>query len=125
VAEAAAGASARAGEAVVELRGLTVRYGRRSILDGVSLSVARGSVYALLGRNGVGKSSVLRCLLGQQKPSAGVAPLRAGRRRADARSLMERVGYVPEEPDAPPELCARELVPFCGRLNVPAGTKRP
>ena len=31
---------------------------------------------------------------------------------------MERVGYVPEEPDAPPELCARELVLFCGRLNV-------
>ena len=119
VAEAAAGASARAAsEAVVELRGLTVRYGRRSILDGVSLSVARGSVYALLGRNGVGKSSLLRCLLGQQKPSAGEARLFGQDAWRGRLRLMERVGYVPEEPDAPPELSARELVLFCGRLNV-------
>jgi ABC-2 type transport system ATP-binding protein len=119
VSEAAANPAARAAsEAVVELRGLTIRYGRRSILDGLSLSVARGSVYALLGRNGVGKSSLLRCLLGQQKPSAGEARLFGQDAWRGRHSLMERVGYVPEEPDAPPELCARELVLFCGRLNV-------
>ncbi len=104
--------------AVVELRGLTVRYGRRLVLDDVSLSVARGSVYALLGRNGVGKSSLLRCLLGQQRPSAGEARLFGQDAWRSRQALMERVGYVPEEPDAPPELSARELVLFCGRLNV-------
>jgi ABC-2 type transport system ATP-binding protein len=118
VAEADAKAAGAVTEAIVELRGLTVRYGRRSILDDVSLSVARGSVYALLGRNGVGKSSLLRCLLGQQKPTAGEARLFGRDAWRFRQSLMERVGYVPEEPDAPPELSARELVLFCARLNV-------
>ena len=118
VAEADAKAAGAVTEAIVEVRGLTVCYGRVHVLDDVSLSVARGSVYALLGRNGVGKSSLLRCLLGQQKPSAGEARLFGRDAWRFRQSLMERVGYVPEEPDAPPELSARELVLFCARLNV-------
>jgi ABC-2 type transport system ATP-binding protein len=106
------------GSAVVELRGLSVRYGRRVVLDDVSLSVPSGCVYALLGRNGVGKSSLLRCLLGQQRANAGEARLFGQDAWRSRQSLMERVGYVPEEPDAPPELNARELALFCGRLNV-------
>jgi ABC-2 type transport system ATP-binding protein len=59
----------------IELEGLTVRYGTRLALDNVSLKVPEGSVYALLGRNGAGKSSLVRCLLGEQKPGAGRARL--------------------------------------------------
>jgi len=105
-------------EAVVDVRGLTVRYGRRLILDGVTLQVPRGSVYALLGRNGVGKSSLMRCLLGQQRADGGALRLFGLDCWRERQALMERVGIVPEEPDAPPELTARELVRFCGRLNV-------
>lgn len=103
-------------EPVLRADALTVRYGRAPACDRVSLSVPAGCVYALLGRNGAGKSSIVRCLLGQQKPQSGRAFLFEGdawRRRA---SLMERVGVVPEEPDAPPELTARQLLAFCSRL---------
>ena len=117
VAEPGAAASA-AVSAVVELRGLTVRYGSRVVLESVSLAVPRGAVYALLGRNGTGKSSLLRCLLGQQRPQGGEARLFGRDAWRFRQALMERVGYVPEEPNAPPELSARELVLFCGRLNV-------
>jgi len=98
------------------VEGLTVRYGRKTALSGVTFSVAPGSVYALLGRNGAGKSSLLRCLLGQQKPQAGRATLfgeDAWRRRA---SLMARTGVVPEEPDVPPEMTARQIAGFSRRL---------
>ena len=98
------------------VEGLTVRYGRAIACADVTLSVERGSVYALLGRNGAGKSSLMRCLLGQQKPSAGRATLfgeDAWRRRA---SLMSRVGVVPEEPDAPPEMTASQIARFCRQL---------
>ncbi len=55
----------------ISVEDLTVRYGRTTACAGISLSVARGAVYALLGRNGAGKSSLVRCLLGQQKPASG------------------------------------------------------
>ena len=95
---------------------VTVRYGRATACAQVSLSVRRGEVYALLGRNGAGKSSLVRCLLGQQRPEAGRALLfgkDAWKTRARA---MARVGFVPEEPDAPPPMTARQLADFCGYL---------
>ena len=98
------------------LEDLTVRYGRSTACAGVSLSVERGAVYALLGRNGAGKSSLVRCLLGQQKPSSGRAALfgeDVWRKRA---RLMASVGVVPEEPDAPPAMTAPQIADFCRRL---------
>jgi len=103
-------------ETVLSLQSLTVRYGRKAACEAVSLSVERGAVYALLGRNGAGKSSLVRCLLGQQKPTSGRASLFSEdvwKRRAP---LMARVGVVPEEPDAPPAMTARQLSAFCSRL---------
>jgi ABC-type multidrug transport system ATPase subunit len=101
---------------VAAVEGLTVRYGGVTACSDVTLSIARGSVYALLGKNGAGKSSLLRCLLGQQRPAQGRALLfgeDAWKRRVAA---MARIGVVPEEPDAPPEMTGRQIVEFCGRL---------
>ena len=103
-------------ENVVNIDGLTVRYGRKTAVDRVTIAVPRGAVYALLGRNGAGKSSLVRCLLGQQRPAAGAITLFGDdvwRRRA---ALMERVGVVSEEADAPPEMSVAALARFCARL---------
>jgi ABC-type multidrug transport system ATPase subunit len=98
---------------VVSVEGLTVRYGKRAVLDGVSFEVPRGSVFALLGRNGSGKSSLVRCALGLQKPAAGAARLFEQDAWASRARAMARVGVVPEEPDAPPEMTPSELLAFC------------
>jgi len=103
-------------ETAVSLEGLTVRYGKSTACEDVSLSIARGAVYALLGRNGAGKSSLVRCLLGQQKPSAGRALLFGRGVWSERTALMARVGVVPEEPDAPPAMNALQLSDFCRRL---------
>jgi ABC-2 type transport system ATP-binding protein len=95
---------------------VTVRYGKTVAADGVSLQVARGSVYALLGRNGAGKSSLVRCLLGQQKASAGTARLFGADAWTSRVAAMARVGVVPEEPDVPPEMTAAAAGDFCSRL---------
>lgn len=97
--------------------GLTVRYGRRTALDDVSFGVEEGSVYALLGLNGAGKSSLVRCLLGLRRPESGTAAMfgrDTWRHRAE---VLAEVGVVPEEPDAPPSLCAREIARFAGRIQ--------
>jgi ABC-2 type transport system ATP-binding protein len=97
---------------------LAVRYGRTAVVEDVSFAVPRGGVYALLGRNGAGKSSIVRCLVGQQRATSGRVLLfgeDAWRSRA---RLMARVGLVPEEPDAPPELPPARLVALVARLHA-------
>lgn len=101
---------------VLAAEGLEVRYGRRPVLHDVSFEVGAGQVFALLGRNGSGKTSLVRCLLGQQRPSVGRARLFGHDAWAERHRAMERVGVLPEEPDAPPSMSARELSGFCRRL---------
>jgi len=101
------------GEAVLSVEDLAVRYGPQTVLEGVSFQVPRGSVFALLGRNGSGKSSLVRCALGLQKPARGGVRLFGEDAWTARRRAMGRVGVVPEQPDAPPELTAGELLAFC------------
>jgi ABC-2 type transport system ATP-binding protein len=94
---------------------LTVRYGRREVLQRVSLSVPRGSVYAILGRNGAGKSSLIRCVCGFQRPAAGRVELLGRDSWIERRELMQEVGIVPEDTDAPPEMRVGDLLTFYRR----------
>ena len=100
----------------IEARALEVRYGRTTVLNGIDLEVAPGEVCALLGRNGAGKSSLVRCLLGHQKPALGSVRLFGRDAWKDRVRLMERVGVVPETGDAPPTMSALQLSRFCARL---------
>lgn len=98
------------------VEGLAVRYGKRTALENVSFSVPAGSVYALLGRNGAGKSSLVRCALGQQRPDSGSARVFGHEIWSTRAEAMQRVGVVPEEPDAPPGMTAPALSDFFRRL---------
>jgi ABC-2 type transport system ATP-binding protein len=101
----------------LETTGLSVSYGRHTVVEQLTLSVPRGSVFALLGRNGAGKSSLLRVLLGERPPSAGRVRLLGEDPWAHRARLMEHVGVVHEDPDAPPEMTAAALSTFCSRLH--------
>jgi ABC-2 type transport system ATP-binding protein len=100
----------------IGIRDLTVRYGRTLAVDQVSLNVAKGSVYALVGRNGAGKSSLVRCLLGEQKPEHGTSMLFGEDAWSHRAALMQRIGIVTEEADAPPEMKVSSIARFCSRL---------
>ncbi len=108
--------AARTSAVPIEARAITVRYGRAIACQDVSFAVAPGEVYALLGRNGAGKSSLVRCLLGQQRPASGEARLFGGNSWTTRTRALARVGVVPEEPDAPPAMTAFEIAQFCRRL---------
>ncbi len=111
--------SAQTGAApALETDGLTIRYGRTTVVEGLTLAVPRGSVYALLGRNGAGKSSLLRVLLGQRPAASGRVLLLGEDPWKRRTSLMAKVGVLPEEPDAPPEMTPAQLSAFCGRLHA-------
>jgi ABC-2 type transport system ATP-binding protein len=96
-------------DAIVETDGLEVRYGRVRAVQDLSLGVAPGEVVALLGRNGSGKSSAVRALLGMLEPSAGVARLFGADSWRERAGLMARVGVVPERLDMPPDMTLAAL----------------
>jgi ABC-2 type transport system ATP-binding protein len=104
-------------EPVVKLDGLTVRYGKLTAVDDLSLEVPKGGVFALLGRNGSGKSSTVRCLLGQQRPTAGRSRILGFDSWKKRRRAMERVGVVPENPDVPPDSTADQVERFMARVT--------
>ncbi|HEY0592133.1 MAG TPA: ABC transporter ATP-binding protein [Thermoanaerobaculia bacterium] len=101
---------------VIQAENVSIRYGRRHVLDAVSFAVPHGAVYAMLGRNGAGKSSLVRALLGAQRPHEGHAAV-FGRKVWDERvAVMARVGFVPEEAEAEKEMSVGQLVDFQRRL---------
>jgi ABC-2 type transport system ATP-binding protein len=100
----------------IEVNGVTVRYGRRVAVDHVTLAIPRGSVYALLGRNGAGKSSLVRCILGEQKPESGSVALLGEDVWTRRAQLMQRVGVVSEDADAPPTMRVASLARFSASL---------
>ena len=58
-------------EPVIEVENLVVRYGDRTVLDGVSFKIRRGEVFVILGGSGSGKTTLLRNLVGLMRPAAG------------------------------------------------------
>jgi branched-chain amino acid transport system ATP-binding protein len=86
-------------EKLVAVEGVHTYYGKSHILHGVSLDVGRGEVVGLLGRNGVGKSTTLKTIMGLVSPSEGQVRLEgqpiAG---MPAHKLAKLgIGYVPED----------------------------
>lgn len=85
--------------AMLEIAGLDAYYGRAHILQGVSFSMGRGEVLALMGRNGAGKSTTMKAVMGLVPPAAGSVTFEGS--RVDGREPFEiariGIGYVPED----------------------------
>ena len=81
---------------------LTIRSGlleRRTVLDEISFTLPEGAVMGLVGRNGAGKSSLLRCLVGLAVPQAGGSQLLGSPSLDLSDEVRERLGYVAQTPD--------------------------
>lgn len=90
--------------------GLTRRFGRLVAVDSVDLGIARGSLFGFLGRNGAGKTTMIRMLLGLIRPTAGQASIlgRPVDQRGGPSGPWADVGYLLEGPGLYPELTARD-----------------
>lgn len=107
------GADGRGHAPTFQAKDLVVRYpGQvRPALDGVSMSVGRGMLYAVLGPNGSGKSTLLRALMGLVEPADGAARVEGRAARSwPRRELARAVGAVPQFESIAFPLSARELV---------------
>jgi len=91
---------------VIEVRGLTKRFGQVLAVDQMSFAVERGTVTGFLGPNGAGKTTTLRMLLGLVRPDAGTATIN-GRPYRDLEEPLHQVGAVLEASSFHPGRTAR------------------
>lgn len=103
--------------ALIEAHGLHTYYGSSHILRGVGVQLAPGEALALLGRNGMGKTTLLRTLLGHLKPHRGEVRIRGQDTTYATPSRIARLGvaYVPEGRGIFPNLTVRENLVMAAR----------
>mgnify|MGYP006292533879 CR=1 FL=1 len=77
---------------------LTKRFGRKRAVDDLMLDVPRGEVFCFLGRNGAGKSTTIRMLLGLVRPSAGAVSILGKPIRFGGDAALRKVGAIVEQP---------------------------
>jgi branched-chain amino acid transport system ATP-binding protein len=102
---------------VLVLSDVTAGYGETHVLEGVGLALAQGESLSIIGRNGVGKSTLLETIMGHTTMHAGALLLR-GRRIETAPPhvrALAGLGYVPQEREIFPSLSVRENLELCAR----------
>lgn len=82
---------------IIELTGLTRRYGQFTAVDNLDLTIARGEIFGLLGPNGAGKSTTILMMLGLTEPDSGTVRVCGLDPATHPVEVKKRVGYLPEE----------------------------
>jgi ABC-2 type transport system ATP-binding protein len=100
---------------VVETRGLTVRRGRRTVIDRLDLAVPRGAVVGLLGPSGSGKTTLMRAIVGVQVLAGGTVTVLG--RPAGSAPLRGRVGYMTQQASIYEDLSVRANLRYFARVR--------
>lgn len=114
-------------EPALKVQGLRASYGATPILQGVDLRVGKGEIVALIGRNGVGKTTTMRCLIGQLRATAGSVQLlgqEIGTLSSDARA-RRGIGYVPQGREVFARMTVAENLIVGELIGGPKGVKQP
>jgi ABC-2 type transport system ATP-binding protein len=96
--------------AVIEVSGLTKRYGGQPVVDEISFSVDRGEIFGLLGPNGAGKTTAVECLEGLRQRDGGQVTILGLDPRADGRRLHQRIGVQLQDTQLPDRLRVGEAL---------------
>jgi len=114
-----------ASTSLLEIQGLNTYYGQSHILRDVDLSVARGEMVCLIGRNGVGKTTLLKSLIGLLHPRSGEIVFDGTllERQPPHKRARAGIGYVPQGREIIPQLTVRENL-LLGIEALPGGVGR-
>ncbi len=109
-------------DGIIDIEGLSKRYGDFAAVRELSLSIGRGEVFGFLGPNGAGKTTTIRMLMGILVPSAGRARIDGLDCHRDGAEVKRRVGYLPDAPAFYDFLRGREILQFVAEMH---GLPRP
>ena len=103
---------------MIQLEGLTKRYGSFTAVDSIDLHAPRGELFGLLGPNGAGKTSTLRMLAGILRPDSGCVLIDGFDVVTDPYRAKARLGYIPDRPFVYEKLTGRELLRFTAAQTI-------
>ena len=106
---------------MIELKGITKRYGTVEAVKDISFTAPRGQIVGLLGQNGAGKTTTLNILTGYMPPTEGQVLVDNMDMLTHARDCKRAIGYLPEKPPLDDEMTVRSYLKFvCELKEVPA-----
>ena len=109
--------------ALIEIVGLTKRFGAFTAVDNVSFNVAKGEVLGFLGPNGAGKSTTMRMLAGFMIPTGGTARIRGHDVQTDSVAAKRELGFLPEGAPTYPEMSVSGFLRFCAKIRGYTGSE--
>ena len=111
-------------DAVIDVRGLTKRYGERIVVDHFDMRVPRGRIYGFLGPNGSGKTTTIRMLCGLLTPDEGEGTCLGYNIRTEAALIKRQVGYMTQRFGLYEDLSIEENLDFIARVYDVADRRR-
>ncbi|MFZ5618136.1 MAG: ABC transporter ATP-binding protein [Pseudomonadota bacterium] len=104
------------GDLVIDVKGLTKRFGTKTVVDHFDLAVPRGAIYGFLGPNGSGKTTTIRMVCGLLKADSGAGAVLGLDVIRQSHMIKERVGYMTQRFSLYGDLSIRENLEFIARL---------
>ena len=104
-------------ENVIELNGLTKKYGSFTAVDNLNLTIAKGEIFGLLGPNGAGKSTTILMMLGLTEPTSGTVEVCGINSTRQPVEVKRKVGYLPEDVGFYDDRTGLENLIYTARLN--------
>ena len=102
--------------AAIQLESVVKRYGDTLALDGLSLSIPRGELFAFVGPNGAGKTTTIKLIAGLLRPDAGQVHVCGYCMHRNGQSARSVIAYVPDQPFLYDKLTGREFLHFVARM---------
>lgn len=102
---------------MIEITGLTKRFGAATAVAGLDLSVGKGEVLGFLGPNGAGKSTTMKMVTGYLAPTSGRARVCGHDIETDTIRAQEQIGYLPEGAPAYGDMTARQFLSFIAQVR--------
>src|ERR1700690_305310 len=105
-----------ANDFVIDVQGITKRFGNRTVVNNIAMQVRRGEIYGFLGPNGSGKTTFLRMLCGLLTPDGGSGQCLGFDFRRDTPEIKKRVGYMTQRFSFYEDLTIEENLDFIAKL---------
>lgn len=101
---------------MIEVKGLTKRYGELLAVDSISFNVEKGEIFGFLGPNGAGKTTTIKILTGELEPTDGYVKVAGFNPVSDRKNLHKIIGVVPEVQNLYERMTAKENLTFFAKL---------